>query len=94
MATLMAQSQVREKLKRIPEWELHEKEIERTFEWDDFNQAMDFVNAVAELANEANHHPDLDIRWNKVRVALYTHSAGGVTELDFQLAEKVDMLEE
>ncbi len=81
-------------MKRIPEWEANRTVIERTFEFDDFNQAIDFVNAVAEIADEEGHHPDMDIRWNKVRLALSTHSEGGLTELDFQVAEKIDTLEE
>ena len=81
-------------MKRVPEWDTNKKQIERTFEFDDFNQAVDFVNALAEIADEEEHHPDIDIRWNKVRVALSTHSEGGLTDLDFHLAEKIDTLEE
>ena len=77
-------------MKRIPEWETDKKSIERTFEFDDFTQAIDFLNAVAEIAEEEDHHPDLDVRWNKVRVELSTRSEGGLTELDFQMAEKID----
>lgn len=81
-------------MKRIPEWETDEKKLERTFEFDDFASAIDFVNAVAEIAEEEDHHPDIDIRWNKVHLTLATHSAGGLTELDFQLAIKIDTLAE
>jgi len=81
-------------MKRIPEWETDEKKLERTFEFDDFSSAIDFVNAVAEIAEEEDHHPDIDIRWNKVHLALATHSAGGLTDLDFQLAAKIDTLAE
>ena len=94
MAALIAQSNIKEMMKRVPEWETNKKSIERTFEFDDFNQAVDFVNAVAEIADEEEHHPDIDIRWNKVRLVLSTHSEGGLTDLDFQLAEKIDTLEE
>jgi len=94
MATLIAQSNIKEMMKRIPEWETNKKSIERTFEFDDFNQAVDFVNAVAEITDEEEHHPDIDIRWNKVRLVLSTHSEGGLTDLDFQVAEKIDTLEE
>lgn len=81
-------------MKRIPEWETDEKKLERTFEFDDFASAIDFVNAVAEIAEEEDHHPDIDIRWNKVHLTLATHSAGGLTDLDFQLAIKIDTLAE
>ena len=94
MAALIAQSNIKEMMKRIPEWETNKKAIERTFEFDDFNQAVDFVNAVAEIAEEEEHHPDIDIRWNKVRLVLSTHTEGGLTDLDFRFAEKIDTLEE
>ncbi len=94
MATLIAQSQLEEMMKRIPEWEADRKVIERTFEFDDFDQAVDFVNEIAEIAAEEEHHPDIDIRFNKVRVALSTHSEGGVTDLDLLMAAKIDNLSE
>ena len=94
MSALIAQSNLKEMMKRVPEWETNKKSIERTFEFDDFNQAIDFVNAVAEIADEEEHHPDIDIRWNKVRLILSTHSEGGLTDIDFQVAEKIDTLEE
>ncbi|MEI6352057.1 MAG: 4a-hydroxytetrahydrobiopterin dehydratase [Verrucomicrobiota bacterium] len=94
MPALLAQSDVKQMMKRIPEWETDKKSIERTFEFDDFTQAIDFLNAVAEIAEEEDHHPDLDVRWNKVRVELSTRSEGGLTELDFQMAEKIDNLAE
>jgi 4a-hydroxytetrahydrobiopterin dehydratase len=66
--------------------------IARTFEFKDFVAAMKFVNAVAEAAENAQHHPDIDIRWNKVTLALSTHDAGGLTEKDFALARRCDAL--
>jgi 4a-hydroxytetrahydrobiopterin dehydratase len=94
MADLMKAPELKERMKRIPEWELEKKHIERTFEFDDFADAIDFVNAVAELADEEEHHPDIDIRYNKVKLVLSTHSKGGLTELDFALAERIDTLSE
>ncbi len=94
MAALIAQTDLKVMMKRIPEWDTNKKSIERTFEFDDFSQAIDFVNAVAEIAEEEEHHPDIDVRWNKVRLVLSTHSEGGLTDLDFQLAEKIDTLNE
>ncbi len=93
MSDLLNSSDIKENLKRVPEWEYEKKAIERTFEFDDFTQAIDFVNAVAEIAEEEEHHPDLDIRYNKVRVVLSTHRKGGVTDMDFDVAEKIDTLE-
>src|SRR6059058_4166652 len=86
MADLIKADEAKMRLKKVPEWELEKKHIERTFEFDDFTDAIDFVNAVAEVAEEEEHHPDIDIRFNKVRLVLSTHSNGGLTDLDFALA--------
>jgi len=94
MADLIKQSELKDRMKKIPEWELEKNQIERTFEFDDFVDAIDFIDRVAEVAEEEEHHPDIDIRYNKVRLAVSTHSKGGLTELDFNLAERIDTLEE
>jgi len=94
MADLIKAADLKNRMKKIPEWELEKNQIERTFEFDDFADAIDFVNAVAEVADDEEHHPDIDIRYNKVRLVLSTHSKGGLTELDFGLAERIDTLEE
>jgi 4a-hydroxytetrahydrobiopterin dehydratase len=90
MADLIKAADLKNRMKKIPEWELEKNQIERTFEFDDFADAIDFVNAVAEVADDEEHHPDIDIRYNKVRLVLSTHSKGGLTELDFGLAERID----
>jgi 4a-hydroxytetrahydrobiopterin dehydratase len=77
-------------LSTLPEWSRSGEMISRTFAFKDFPAAMKFVNAVAELAEQAQHHPDVDIRWNKVTLALTTHDAGGLTEKDFELARQLD----
>jgi 4a-hydroxytetrahydrobiopterin dehydratase len=94
MAELLNNQDIKDWLKKLPEWDLEKKHIERLFEFEDFTQAMDFVNSVAEIAEEDDHHPEIDIRYNKVRVALSTHSEGGLTDLDFEVAEKIDTLVE
>jgi len=94
MADLLKAADLKDRMKKIPEWELEKKHIERTFEFDDFADAIDFVNSVSEVAEEEEHHPDIDIRYNKVRLVLSTHSKGGLTELDFGLAERIDTLAE
>ena len=71
-------------------WTRHGNLIEKTYELDSFMDSLDFVQEVAELAEEADHHPDIDIRYDKVRIGLSTHSAGGVTGKDTALAEKID----
>ena len=76
----------------LPEWHRDGVVISRRYEFADFAAAMKFVNAVAQLAEQAQHHPDLDIRWNKVTLALTTHEAGGLTAKDFALARQCDGL--
>ena len=94
MAELIKADDLKNRLKKIPEWELEKKHIERTFEFDEFSESIDFVNSVAEVAEDEEHHPDIDIRFNKVRLVLSTHSKGGLTDLDFSLAERLDTLSE
>jgi 4a-hydroxytetrahydrobiopterin dehydratase len=94
MADLIKATDLKDRMKKIPEWELEKKHIERTFEFDDFVDAIDFVDRVAEVAEEEEHHPDIDIRYNKIRLVVSTHSKGGLTELDFNLAERIDTLAE
>ena len=94
MADLLDADEIKNALKKIPEWENDKKRIERIFEFDDFTEAMDFVNNVAEIAEEQEHHPDIDIRYNKVKLSVYTHSKNGLTHMDFELAERIDTLQE
>ncbi len=76
----------------LPAWKIESGELTRTFRFDDFSGSLRFVNRVAELAEKAGHHPDVDIRYNKVRLGLATHDAGGLTAKDFDLAAQVDKL--
>jgi len=92
MADLLTTQDIKDWLKKLPEWELEKKHIERTFEFDDFSEAIEFVNGVAEISEEEDHHPEIDIRYSKVKLSLSTHSEGGLTDLDFELAEKIDTL--
>jgi 4a-hydroxytetrahydrobiopterin dehydratase len=75
-----------------PEWEVGDADIRRTFTFDDFVGSMGFVTKVALAAERANHHPDVDIRWNRVTLTLSTHSEGGLTSKDTELAETIDRL--
>jgi 4a-hydroxytetrahydrobiopterin dehydratase len=75
-----------------PDWELAGDAIVRTVKLKDFKEAMVFVNRVAEVAEEENHHPDITIRWNKVTLTQSTHDAGGLTEYDFRLARRLNAL--
>jgi 4a-hydroxytetrahydrobiopterin dehydratase len=81
---------VAEGLQRLPGWERRGNEIVKTFTREDFAHAMVFVNEVASAAEAAGHHPDIDIRWNKVTLVLSTHSEGGLTTNDFELAHRIN----
>ena len=92
MAELLSDPEIAEKLPSLDGWQREGKEIARQFQFSDFAAAMKYVNAVAALAEEANHHPDIDIRWNKVLLRLSTHSNGGLTGKDFALADAINRL--
>jgi 4a-hydroxytetrahydrobiopterin dehydratase len=79
-------------LARAPQWAREGIEITRTFTFRNFREAMGFVVQVALLAERADHHPDIDIRYKQVTLRLSTHSAGGLTEKDFALAQQIDQL--
>lgn len=89
---ILGKDELRERLNLLPEWKEEHGEIVRWAEFPDFVAAMDFVNAVAAKAEAAGHHPDIDIRYNRVRLALVSHDAGGLTQRDFDLAESIDAL--
>ena len=78
-----------EALRRTPGWERTGAEIRRTYRFGDFREALAFVNRVGELADRAGHHPDIDIRYDAVTLALSTHDAGGLTAKDFELARAI-----
>lgn len=77
-------------LPAVPDWKIESGELVRVFQFHDFLAAMAFVNKVAQLAEAAGHHPDIDIRYNRVRLGLVTHDAGGLTRKDFSLAAAAD----
>lgn len=90
--TILSTRERTDALKRIPAWKHKSQVIRRTFEFKDFPAAIRFVNATAKVAEKEWHHPDIDIRWNKVTLALTTHDAGGLTAKDIALASKFDAL--
>ena len=89
---LLSDDDVQTFMEDHPDWSQENEEIARTYEFSDFNESMGFVTRVALEAEKANHHPDIDIRWNKVTLTLTTHSEGGLTEKDLELAETADEL--
>ena len=83
---------VETELRALPHWSRQGQSIARTYQFKDFAAAIAFVNKVATLAEEAWHHPDIDVRWNTVTLTLTTHDAGGLTARDFSLAASIDAL--
>ena len=79
-------------LENLPGWQIESGELVKTFQFKDFVAALRFVNQVGEAAEAAGHHPDIDIRYNKVRLSLVTHDAGGLTEKDLDLAARANQI--
>lgn len=87
---LLKPAEIREELARLAGWKRAGKAIAKDVELEDFAAAMRFVHQVADIAEREDHHPDIDIRWNKVRLVLTTHASGGLTATDFQVAAQID----
>lgn len=92
MSEILEDAELKSALKKCPNWEYEDEAITRTVEFEEFNDAIDFVNDLAEIAEEAQHHPDITIRHTKVTLQLTTHDSGGVTDLDIEVAQRVDNL--
>jgi 4a-hydroxytetrahydrobiopterin dehydratase len=93
MSELLSAADVEARLDQLPGWssaEAGRAALIRTFKFDDFKAALSFVIRVGDVAEQLDHHPDVDIRWNKVTLTLSTHSAGGLTERDFTLAHRIN----
>ena len=90
--SLLAEQEITEQLAAVPHWTREGSSIVHTATLADFKAAMLYVGAVAYLAETANHHPDIAISWNKVTLTLSTHSAGGLTGMDFSMAEQISRL--
>jgi 4a-hydroxytetrahydrobiopterin dehydratase len=89
---VLSDDQINSRLGKLEGWSRDGDALARTFSFDDFVGSVDFVNRITPPAEEMNHHPDLAISWNKVTVSLSTHSQGGITENDFELAARIDDL--
>ena len=92
MATTLSDPEVRTALNSLPGWKQNGKQIERLFEFSDFAGAMKFVNKIADAAEAAQHHPDITINYNKVKLALISHDSGGVTQRDVKMAQKINQV--
>ena len=82
--------QIKLNLQAVPNWSKRAQTVLRTFKFEDFLKGIDFVNQVAKKAQKMNHHPDIDIRFNKVTLTLTSHDEGGITEKDFSVARQCD----
>ncbi len=85
-------SDIEKKLTGLPHWRLQGNAIGAEFQFPDFQTAMAFVNQVAQIAEALDHHPDICIYYNRVVLSVFTHSEGGLTEKDFELAERINQL--
>jgi 4a-hydroxytetrahydrobiopterin dehydratase len=93
MGELLNDDEIASRLRRLP-WEREGDEIVREWRFENFSEAIGFVNRVAEASEDANHHPDIFIHgWNKVKLSLTNHAAGGLTETDFSMADRFDQLD-
>jgi 4a-hydroxytetrahydrobiopterin dehydratase len=89
---VLSDDEVDRRLSELAGWERDGDAIKRQFKFEDFQASIDFINRITPAAEEMNHHPDISISWNTVDLTLSTHSEGGLTENDFQLAEQIDSL--
>jgi 4a-hydroxytetrahydrobiopterin dehydratase len=89
---LLSDEDVGRRLEALDGWEREGDAITKDFKLEDFKGSVEFVNRLTPVAEEMNHHPDLMISWNTVTVSMTTHSEGGLTENDFELAGKIDAL--
>lgn len=92
MAALLSGAEIQGHLQSLPAWKLQGQAIVRTVALPSFPDAMSFVQAVGELAEDHGHHPDIDIRYTRITLTLSTHDAGGLTEKDMKLAAAIDAL--
>ena len=88
----MNDEEIQVRLAELEGWERSGDSLRREFRFEDFVGSIDFVNRLTPVAEEMNHHPDLEISWNRVTVSLTTHSEGGITPNDFELASRIDSL--
>jgi len=88
----LTESEIRERLARVPRWALRDGRLHRDFSFPSFVEAFGFMTRVALLAESRNHHPDWSNAWNKVSIDLVSHDVGGLSQRDFDLATAIDAL--
>ena len=92
MSTVLNDAEVRAALQPLPGWTQSGKAIERNLRFDNFVKAMEFVNRIAEAAEAVNHHPDIYVSYNNVKLTLISHDSGGVTQRDIKMAARINEL--
>ena len=89
-AAPLSDDQIQQHLQKLPGWAVQDHVLRKTFWFPSFSKSMEFVNQLAEMAESVNHHPDIDIRYDKVTIGLTTHDAGGITQNDVEMAASAD----
>ncbi len=89
---MLSAEDIEARVRSLPGWKIESGELVKTFTFKSFLPSIHFVNQIAKYAEDAGHHPDIDIRYNRVKIALVTHDAGGLTEKDFNLAVEIENL--
>ncbi len=92
MIQRLSSSDAKKRFKLLKNWSINKNHLEKDYEFEDFNQALNFVNRVAIIAERLDHHPDIYLSYGKVKIILYTHSIKGLSEKDFNLATFVDKI--
>ena len=90
MSAVLSDAEIQQALEGLSGWKKAGNEIERNFQFNNFVQAMDFVNVIAEAAEALNHHPDILISYNKVTLKLVSHDSGGITQRDIRMARRIN----
>jgi len=91
---MMTLGELSERMSKLSGWSLEENCIIKDLEFKDFKESMNFINKVAELSEKMNHHPDIIINFNRVRISLTTHEEHGLSNRDFDLAEEIDKIDQ
>ncbi|MBD6619108.1 4a-hydroxytetrahydrobiopterin dehydratase [Komarekiella sp. 'clone 1'] len=92
MAKLLSEAEIQEQASALSDWIVEKSKLQTTRKFKDFIQAIEFVNKLVEPAESAGHHPDIEISYNKVKITLTTHDAGGLTQKDFDIAEVISQI--
>lgn len=92
MAQLLTEAEIQENAKVLSSWTVEDSKLQTTRRFKDFIQAIEFVNKLVEPAESAGHHPDIEISYNKVKIILTTHDAGGLTQTDFDVARAISQI--